>query len=123
MFATDITLTRTSGSKTYSLQSITGGRSVRSDAAAPLGQPNTLTISHQVAQQSGIVVDRHLARFDDSTAGTIAGSTVVTNPSVQLVLSCPRQVTTVAQMKDALSALTAFLAVGANVDKLLNNEP
>jgi len=121
MFATDITLVGTSGSKTYSLQSITGGRSTRSDATAPLGEPRVLVISHQPANRSYGTVDRHLVRFDETISGVAPASDVVVN--VNLTVEVPRETATATQVKDVLSRLTAFLGVGANVDKLLNNEP
>jgi len=121
MFANDISLMGTSASKTYSLLSIAGGKSIRGDATAPLGEPRTLTFSHQVASRSFGSVDRHLVRFDETIAGVAPAVDVAA--SVQLVIEVPRETATAAQIKDVLARLVTFLGVSANIDKLLNNEP
>jgi hypothetical protein len=121
MFATDVTLAGTSVSRTYSLTSIANGKSIRADATAASGQPRTFVISHAPSVTSGVTVDRHLVRFDDTIAGVSPAPDAT--PTVQLVIGMPRVTATVAQVKDIIDRLKAFLAVGANIDKLLNNEP
>jgi hypothetical protein len=111
----------TSVSKTYSLTSITNGKSVRADATAPLGEPRTLVISHQSTSRSFGTVDRHLVGFDETVSGTAPNPDVVTK--VQLVIEVPRETITAAQVKDVIARLVTFLGVGANIDKLLNSEP
>jgi len=121
MYPTDITLAGTSTSKTYSLISIEGRKALRSDATAALDAPRGLTISHQVTTVSGVLVDRHLVRLDESIAGTAPAPDVTA--SVQLVIAAPRETITVAQIKDVLARLVSFIGTAGYTDKLLNNEP
>jgi hypothetical protein len=121
MYPNDITLAGTSTSKTYSLISVNGGKAIRTDATAPLGAPLSLVVSHQAVTQAGVVVDRHLVRFDDLIPGVSPAPDVT--PSVQLVIAVPRETVTVAQVKDIIARLQSFLSTAGYVDKLLNNEP
>lgn len=121
MFATDITLAGdASSSQTYSLQSIANGKAVRGDVATGPALPRSLTISHTEASKAGKVTDRHLVRFDlvkeDSTTKEKATG------AIYVVIEMPREIITVAQLKDMATQLKNFLTAG-NIDKLLNNEP
>ncbi len=121
MYPTDITLMGTSTSKTYSLTSINGGKSLRNDATAPLGEPRMMTISHQAVSRASGTVDRHLVRLDETVSGVSPAPDV--QVSVQLVIEVPRETATAAQVKDVKDRLVAFLATSGYVDKLLNSEP
>jgi hypothetical protein len=121
MFALDIALAGTSTTKTYSLTSVDQGNSIRLDAAAALGEPNTLVIKHQVVKRTDYDADRHLVRLDHTFPGTSPDPDVVA--SVQLVIEAPRKVATAANVKDLVTRLIAFLNAAGYQDKLLNNEP
>lgn len=121
MFNTDITLAGTSASKTYSLISIQGAKALRRDATAPLGEPRSLTISHQEVSRSYGIADRHLIRLDETVSGTAPNPDVVA--SVQLVIEVPRDTVTAAQVTDVKDRLVSFLNTAGYLTKILNNEP
>lgn len=121
MFTNDITLAGdASSSTTYALLSIADGKSVRGNAAAPLGQPQTLTISHGVTKRGSLMVDRHLARLDKTK---LDASNAPVGAAVYTVLEVPRNATiTEAEINDMCTQLKNLLSAG-NIDKLLNGEP
>jgi hypothetical protein len=121
MFNNDITLAGTSTSKTYSLISVQGSKAVRTDATATLGEPRTLTISHQQVTRSGVIVDRHLIRLDDVIPGVSPDPDVT--PSVQLVIEAPRKTATAAQIQDLVDRMEAFTGTAGYLTKILANEP
>jgi hypothetical protein len=121
MFNNDITLAGTSSSKTYSLVSVNGGKSIRKDATATLGEPSSLTISHQEVTRPGGIADRHLVRLDKTFAGTSPQPDVVV--SVQLVIEAPREVVVSADIQDLVDQLEAFTGTAGYVGKILNSEP
>jgi hypothetical protein len=121
MFNNDITLAGTSTSKTYSLTSIQGAKALRFDATAPLGEPRSLTISHQEVTRSFGAADRHLVRLDETVSGTSPAPDV--KISVQLVIEVPRETATFAQVQDVVDRLEAFTGTAGYLTKLLNNEP
>jgi hypothetical protein len=96
-------------------------KAIRNDATAPLGEPRSLTISHQPVTRSWGAADRHLVRLDDTISGTAPALDV--QISVQLVIEVPRETATAAQVKDTKDRLVAFLATAGYVDRLLNSEP
>lgn len=127
MFSNDITLAGDASSSTvYSLQSIANGKSIRGDAAATLGQPKTLTVSHGEVQRgkslSGVqrVADRHLVRIDRTVNDSLGESQTA---SVYVVIESPRLIVTEAMQKDMVTQLVNFLTGSGYVDKLLNSEP
>lgn len=122
MFNNDLTLAGTSTSKTYSLISIAGAKSTRTDATAPLGEPRSMVISHQAVSRTYGTADRHLVRLDDTVSGDSASKPDVL-ASWQLVIEAPREVATRDQIKDGLTRLISFLETAGVVDKILNNEP
>lgn len=122
MFNNDLTLAGTSTSKTYSLTSIANAKSIRLDATAPLGEPRSLVISHQVVKRNGGDVDAHLVRLDDTISGDSVGKSDVV-ASVRLIIEAPREVATAAQVKDVLARLVSFVGTSGYTDKLLNSEP
>lgn len=121
MYPNDITLAGTSTSKTYSLISVNGGKAIRNDATAPLGEPRSLTVSHQPVTRSAGAADRHLVRLDETVSGVSPAPDV--QVSVQLVIEVPRETATVAQVKDVIDRLKSFITTAGYIDKLLNNEP
>jgi hypothetical protein len=121
MFNNDIALAGTSVTDTFSLQSITGGKSIRADAAAPVGVPRTLTISHQPVERSGGTADRHLVRIDRTFAGVSPQPDVVA--SVQLVIEVPRDVVVAADIQNLVDQMEAFTGAAGYVGKIINNEP
>jgi hypothetical protein len=100
---------------------VNGGKAIRSDATATIGEPRILTISHQKADRSFGVVDRHLVRFDETISGTSPQPDV--NVTVQLVIEMPRDVATLAQVTDVKDRLVSFLNTSGYLAKVLNNEP
>lgn len=121
MFNNDIPLAGTSTTKTYSLTSVQGGKSIRADATAPLGEPRILTLSHQSVTRSYGTVDRHLVRLDETVSGVSPMPDV--QISVQLVIEVPRETATAAQVQDVVDRLEAFTGTAGYLAKLLNNEP
>jgi hypothetical protein len=121
MFNNDITLAGTSLSKTYSLISVSGSKSIRTDATAPLGEPRTLTVSHQQVSRSGVTADRHLIRIDHTISGVAPAPDVVI--SAQLVIEVPRETATAAQVQDVVDLMESFTGTAGYITKILNNEP
>jgi hypothetical protein len=121
MFNNDIALAGTSVTDTFSLQSVVGGKSIRADATATLGEPRTLTISHQEVSRAGGAADRHLIRIDRTFPGTSPDPDVVA--SVQLVIEVPRSYVTVAQVQNLVDQMEAFTGTAGYLAKILNNEP
>lgn len=121
MFTNDITLAGdASSSTTYALLSIADGKSVRGNAAATLGQPQTLTVSHSVTKRGSLQVDRHLARLDKTKLDALNSPV---GAAVYAVLEVPRNsAITEAEINDMVTQLKNFLSAG-NIDKLLNGEP
>jgi hypothetical protein len=99
--------------------SIVDGKAIRSNPSAPLGEPETLTISH--SPRSGAVGAplRHLVRLD-LTKSNVAGEKQT--GSVYMVLEAPLTIITSAQLSDMVTQLKNFLSAG-NLTKLINNEP
>jgi hypothetical protein len=122
MFNNDIALAGTSVTDTFSLQSVVGGKSIRSDAAATIGVPRSLTISHQEVTRSYGKADRHLVRLDRDFEAAMAGDPNV-QASVQLVIEVPRNDVTVAQIQSLVDQMEAFTGTAGYLGKILNNEP
>lgn len=120
-FNNDITLAGTSTSYTYSIQSWSGGNSVRTDASATLGEPRTLTIKHQQTTRAGVIVDRHLIRLDHVKPGVSPDPDVT--PSVQLVIEAPRKTAVAADIQDLVTRMTNFIGTAGYLTKVLANEP
>jgi hypothetical protein len=117
MFANDITI----GTSTYSLVSIENARSVRSNAAAPLGQPDGLVISHQVVKRPSGVADRHLIRIDRSFAPLPSGVCPVI--SGQLVIEVPRDGVLGTDAYAVAADVASFIVTSGVATKLFNSEP
>lgn len=123
-FSSDITLVDdASADVVYSQISLEKGKSIRQDSTRDLGTPRSLTISHQQSGTGMKATDRHLVRLDLVEEDTGSDVIATVSGSVYTVLECPRRIVTAAMIKDMLTQLTGFLAVEANVDKLLNSEP
>lgn len=121
MFANDITLAGDNSSSTvYSLLSIADGKSIRGNAAATLGQPQTLTVSHSTAKRGSLTVDRHLVRLDKTKLNALSAPVTC---GLYVVLEVPRDSTFLeSEVLDMSTQLKNFLSQG-NIDKLLNGEP
>jgi hypothetical protein len=122
MFNNDIALAGTSVSNTFSLQSVVGGKSIRSDATAALGEPRYLTISHQAVSRPWGTADRHLIRLDRSFPGEFTTDPTL-QASVQLVIEAPRTVVTAAEIQNLIDQMEAFTGTSGYVAKILNSEP
>jgi len=121
MFADQTIAGDSSSTRTYALTSLVNGSSVRQNAAAPVGLPEQLLISHQESSRSGFPLDRHLVRLNlAKLAGN--GSTALT-ASVYVTIEVPRDSNiTVAMIRDMRTQMVNFLT-NANLDKILNGEP
>lgn len=121
MFTNDIPLIGDAAStRTYSLVSIAGGSSLRSNPLTGAALPETLAIKHTSTTKQKQTSDRHLVRLDLAKADALTGEVV--NGAVYLVIEAPRTVITAAQLKDMVTQLKNFLTPGV-VSQLLNNEP
>lgn len=121
MFPLSITLAGDAGSsRAYALTSVEGGRSIRKNATAPSGEPETLTIAHSATKRGTLDVDRHLMRLD-LTKSDVNGNKATA--SVQLVIELPRSISTAAQVKDMKTQVVNFLATAGYMDQILNSEP
>lgn len=123
MFNNDIALAGTSVTDTFSLQSVVGGKSIRSDATRAPGVPKLLTISHQVVTRSGYVADRHLIRIDETFEASSPETQTNVNASMQLVIEVPRREVVAANIQNLVDQLEAFTGTAGYVAKILNSEP
>jgi len=120
MFNTDVTLAGdNSSTRGYSLTSIVDGKAIRSNASAPLGEPETLTVSHSKRSADPNASTRHLVRLDLTKTNGLGESAT---GSVYCVIESPKTIITTAQISDMVTQLKNFLSA-ANLLKLLNNEP
>jgi hypothetical protein len=122
MFNNDIALAGTSVTDTFSLQSVVGGKSIRSDATATPGINRYLTISHQSVSRAWGAADRHLIRLDRAFSPAEEGDAVV-QASVQLVIEVPRKDVSAAQIQNLVDQMEAFTGTSGYVAKILNSEP
>lgn len=119
MYTTDITL----GTNVYSLTTQRINASIRSDAAQPLSEPNTLTISHENAKngrRSSVVI------FDDIKVLT-SSSTLPLQDNVKVMLKVQfnplgGRTTNEADINALLADLVSFISEPTNVTKFLNQE-
>jgi hypothetical protein len=123
MFTTDLTLTDGTTPVTYSQISLENKKCIRQDATRPLGTPRTLTISHETTGKGMTAVDRHLVRLDLVEEDTGSDDIATVSASTYMVLHVPRRIVTTTMIKHMIDCLTAFMAVEANQDKVLNSEP
>jgi hypothetical protein len=56
----------------YGLTSIVEGKSIRNNASAGIGTPDSFTISHETKGKGPTAVDRHLVRIDTTYETTDA---------------------------------------------------
>lgn len=119
MFSTDITL----GTHTYSLRTQRVNSSIRADPTQPINEPNTLTISHDVAG-SGRVSSAVI--FDDTKTVQIGASSPSPDTIRAMVKIQYNPLSGRAGIESAINALivdlVAFIQAPANVTKLLNRE-
>lgn len=121
-FTTDITLTgNDSSSQTYSTISVVNQKTIRRDAARPLGTPRSMTISHTTSGSDLSAIDRHLVRLDLVEEDTELNDLSVISGSVYVVLEVPRRILTSSQIKDMCTQLFGFMT-DANITKILNGE-
>jgi hypothetical protein len=121
MLATALTLTGATVNSTYGLRSITDGKSIRSDATAPLGSPHTVTVSHSLRNakdpESAL---RHLFRLDWTGHNSVTGLPEVA--SMYIVVELPQSTTfSSADLTNMQAQL--FNGVAGNWSAFLNSEP
>lgn len=118
MYANNITL----GSINYELVSQNPYRSMRSNSAKPVNEPQTLTISHETTKtgtRSSVLI------FEDvgviNTTASIVKDSIKTQFKLQFKPYSGR-----ADIENVINAqiasLQEFLAVPANIDKFINQE-
>jgi len=120
MYTSAITI----GTKTYDLQSQRTLSSTRGDASRAVGEPRSLTISHENAKngrRSSVII------FDDTKIVSVAGASVPVVDNVRVLLKVQfapsgGRTTTAADINELLTQLTTFLGTPANITKLLNQE-
>jgi hypothetical protein len=130
MFNNNIVLNDGTNDTSYGLISIEGGRSVRSNAASPIGEPNVLTISHELKGSGAAQVARHLVRVDLTERSEAANGGISTaTASAYMVLVAPSSLVSNATMVSVAKQVIDFLnatedgAGSTNLDRLLANEP
>lgn len=114
----------------YGLTSIVDGKSIRNNASASIGAPDSFTISHETKGKGSSAVDRHLVRLDTTYEATDAqGSLSQATATAYVVLVAPHNAVTQANMQLAYDKIVAFLgatesgASNSNLVRILNNEP
>lgn len=120
MYSPDLTL----GTSTYSLQAQRTNSSVRSDASQPLSEPNTLTISHEVAKngmRSSVIILDDIKVVSPDGIKNVSADRLRTMAKFQYNPLGGR-LAIEADIKAQIVELTAFLADDANITKLLNME-
>lgn len=71
MLSDPVVLSDGTSNHSYTLRSITDGKSIRADSTAPFGAPKTLTISHGLRTPKDPTSPlRHLVRLDDTVVNT-----------------------------------------------------
>lgn len=103
----------------YDLRSIIGSKSIRSDIAATLDLPATLTISH-VKSGSGLKTSRRSLVSLDQQVEDAAGNQDLLR--AYMVLVVPEKVTTVAAVVKQITLLKSFLATATFIDKIVAQE-
>jgi hypothetical protein len=128
MFNTSIALTPSSGvattsgtARTFDLISIEDKKSLRANAAAAIGAPQILTISHEESGSGLSVADRHLVRVDQTFPA--AGAIPEQKASAYLVVVAPRNTVTVSNLNDLCGLLLHQCNTVANLAKIFNSEP
>jgi hypothetical protein len=124
MFTTDITLTDDQTNETvFSQISVVDSKSIRKDATQTLGEPNTLTISHQTTGANMKAKDRHLIRRDMVKEDTGTDEVDAISASAYFVIEAPRRIFAEADILAIVTELADFVKTPANLTKLLNGEP
>lgn len=106
----------------FSYLGTTGTKTVRKDNTRDLDSPRVMTVSHETSGKGSSAVDRHLIRFDQTEVDDSDDSSISTG-SAHIVLTVPRANITSDHMKDLIDFLINYLAVEANVDKILSGTP
>ena len=124
MFDPNLVTTDGTTPKTYSLQSIVDAKSIRANAAAAVGAPETLTISHGKRNpKDSTSADRHLVRFDTTKVDSTSGVSQLA--SVYLVIEMPESQFTSTDIIEMFHRLEHIIvdSSAAGLLKILNNEP
>lgn len=122
-FTPDLTINDASAVATsFNLVSTAGNQTIRKDPSRAVDSPRLMTVSHSVSGKVGSQIDRHLIRFDQTEVDA-SDETHAEMGSAHIVLTKPRGVITSTHIKDLIAFLTNYLAIEANIDKVLNGEP
>jgi len=103
----------------YDLRALGDNKSVRSDTAAAIDKPATITISHVNTGSGDKLYRNSLVRFDavverdDQVQGT---------NSVYLVVRSPVKVTTAAELTGLLAQMVSFLGTSGYTAKIVAGE-
>lgn len=128
MFSNDLTLSADEGltggtdaDKVFVFRNLDGGNSERVDNSLPPATPRTLKISHETSKSTGVIVDRHLVRIDQTIAGD--SSNPVSSGYCYVVIGVPRTTTWTSQhTKDVVGLALDVFNVTDVVTKLANGE-
>lgn len=130
MFNQNVAIVVSEVTYNYGLTSIVNGKSLRNNAGASIGTPDSLTISHETKGKGASAVDRHLIRLDTTYETTdAAGTKSQATATAYVVLVAPHSVVSKDNMKLAYDKIVAFLgatengASSNNFTRILNSEP
>lgn len=130
MFNNLVTISVDSEDYLYGLISINGSDSQRSRAAAPIGEPDVLSVKHSVQNTGNKAISRHLVRVDTTLSDTNDdGSVSEVTVSAYVVLVAPHRIATSLDVELAYEKLVAFMSAteagytDTNLTRLLNGEP
>lgn len=130
MFNQNVAIVVKEATYNYGLTSIVNGKSLRNNAGASIGTPDSLTISHETKGKGANAVDRHLIRLDTTyETADVAGNKTQATATAYVVLVAPHSVVTKDDMKLAYDKIVAFLgatetgASSNNFTRILNSEP
>jgi hypothetical protein len=111
--------------RTYSLKSISDGKSIRGDATASTAEPRTLTVSHSLRNPKDPSSPvRHLVRLDATQLNAVTA--VPEQMSLYAVMEIPQTATFTNVEADALKNELVNFLVGSSsamFNKWLNSEP
>lgn len=116
MFASQLTINNGLVDKVYDQVAFGDYRSVRRDASAPLDQPSTMSVSHDIKTKE----TRSLVSFDIVVEDPVTQQQATIRAYTVLVI--PSKIATTAQVTACATSLKNFLAGAGNIAKLINCE-
>lgn len=108
---------------TFSLVGFSGdSATLRRVSGTANSTPHELRIAHSVVKRDGLPADQHMVRLDRTFIDAIKGPVKL---STWIVMAVPKGVTAVvlADFKEQVKSVIAFLQGAGNLDKVFNSEP